>query len=182
MGKRHMQFLHISPRIPVSASDYPIGSDRNPRSGADAIYRANNNWLIALIRRRFGSQDAEDLAQETYVRALAAETEIHNPKAFLAQVAKHAALDQYRQRTAGDVAVSEFGHRESLSQTLSPTDKLALKQAILALPPKLGEVFLLSHVIGLTYAEVANRCGISVVIVQERMTKASTMISALMRD
>ena len=53
---------------------------------------------------------------------------------------------------------------------------------MLALPPKLREVFLLSRFVGLTYAEIANRCGVSVATVQERMTKAQTMCSALMRD
>jgi RNA polymerase sigma factor (sigma-70 family) len=165
------------------AASYPLGiaEDDGPFD-LDTAHRRHGHWLVALIRRRFARQDAEDLAQETYVRALAAETEIHNPKAFLAHVAKQAARDQYRRSVAGDVAVSEFGHRESLAPALSPTDLLALKQAILALPPKLQEVFLLSHVVGLTYAEIANRCGISVVTVQERMTKASTMCKALMRD
>jgi RNA polymerase sigma factor (sigma-70 family) len=160
----------------VSVVSTPDGLD------IDTLHRKHGHWLIALLRRRVTSQDAEDLAQDTYVRALDVETEIHNPRAFLAHVAKHAALDQYRQRTARDVAVSEFGHRESLAPALSPTDLLALKQAILTLPPKIREVFLLSRIVGLTYVEIANRCGISVVTVQERMTKASAMISALMRD
>jgi RNA polymerase sigma factor (sigma-70 family) len=155
-----------------SSQDDPIGF----------LYRANHHWLIALIRRSLASQDAEDLAQDTYVRVLNAETEIRNPKAFLAHVAKQAARDQYRRSSAREVAVSEFGHREGLAPALSPTDRLALKQAILKLPPKIREVFLLSRIVGLTYAEIANRCGISVVTVQERMTKASTMCSALMRD
>lgn len=170
----------------MSASDIPVlrvvGLAEEKALGVEQVYRRDGHWLIALIRRRFASQDAEDLAQETYVRALAADTEIRNPRAFLAQVAKHAARDQYRRNAASDVAVSEFGHRESLSEALSPTDMLALKQAILTLPPKMREVFLLSRVVGLTYAEIGNRCGISVVTVQERMTKASAMILALMRD
>lgn len=148
----------------------------------DALYRAHSLWLIALIRRSLSSQDAEDLAQDTYIRVLDAETEIHNPKAFLAQVARHAARDQHRRSAAREAAVSEYGHRESLAQSLSPTHRLALKQAILALPPKIREVFLLSRIVGLTYAEIANRCGISVVTVQARMTKALTICAALMRD
>ena len=148
----------------------------------DALHRVHGAWLIALLRRRFSREAAEDLAQEAYVRALDGQSQIRNPRAFLAQVAKRAAVDQIRQETARSVAVAEHVHRESLSTTTDQTDALALKQAVLALPPKLREVFLLSRFVGLTYAEIANRCGISVDTVQERMTKAQTMCSALMRD
>jgi RNA polymerase sigma-70 factor (ECF subfamily) len=164
-------------------------SDQNAALGlpadaptVDSLYRTHRNWLLAFLRRRFAPQDAEDLAQDAYLRALNAQTEIRNPRAFLAQVARSAAYDQGRQTAAHTAAVAEYAHREHLARTPPGVDPLALKQAILALPPKLRQVFLLSRFVGLSYAEIAERCGVSVDTVQERMTKALTICSALMRD
>ena len=147
-----------------------------------ALHRQHGSWLLAFLRRRFAPQDAEDLVQEAYLRALDAPAPVRNPRAFLAQVARRAAADQGRQLAARNAATAEHTRRESLARPVNETDQLALKQAVLALPPKLREVFLLSAFVGLTYAEIANRCGISVDTVQERMTKAQLMCSALMRD
>lgn len=146
------------------------------------IHGRHRNWLVALLRRRFGREDAEDLAQDAFVRALHSGVQIRNPRAFLAQVAARAAVDHARQDLARKSAVAEHLRREILTTPLDQTDALALKQAVLALPPKLQEVWVLSGFVGMTYAEIANRCGISVDTVQERMTKAQAICSALMRD
>jgi RNA polymerase sigma factor (sigma-70 family) len=166
----------------VSDASTPLGFGEPDPPAADALYRAHRPWLLAFLRRRFGRQDAEDLAQDTYLRALQSQADIHKPRAFLAQVARSAAYDQARHSAAQSAAVSEYARRERLAQTPPDIDTLALKQAILTLPPKLREVFLLSRFVGLTYAEIANRCGISVKTVEARMTKAQTMCSALMQD
>jgi RNA polymerase sigma factor (sigma-70 family) len=157
-------------------------TDSQSKDEFGTLYRRHNNWLVAFLRRRFNSQDAEDLAQDAYLRALDGQVQIRNPRAFLAQVARRAAADQGRQDNARSTAVVEHLRRQSLVTGSDETDVLALKQAILALPPKLREVFLLSRFVGLTYAEIANRCGVSVDTVQDRMTKAQTMCSALMQD
>jgi RNA polymerase sigma-70 factor (ECF subfamily) len=48
------------------------------------------------------------------------------------------------------------------------------------MPPQVREVFLLSRSAGLTYEEIAHRCGISVKRVEARMTAALKMCTALM--
>jgi RNA polymerase sigma-70 factor (ECF subfamily) len=165
----------------VSAFDFRVDAAGDSHC-PDALVRQHESWLIAFLRRRFLPQDAEALAQDAYVRVLDGNPQIRNPRAFLAQIAKRAAVDDARRTAARRAADTEHLRRESLSTATDQTDALALKQAILALPPKLREVFLLSRFVGLTYAEIATRCGVSVDTVQERMTKAQAMCSALMRD
>lgn len=136
-----------------------------------SIYRNHRHWLIAFLMRRFGRDVAEDLAQDAFLRAAQAGTRIRNPRAFLAQVALSAGHDQHRRSKARPILVgvesSELGFAAP-----SQAEAILLKEVILALPPKLREVFVLSRFGGLTYEEIARRCGISVKTVEARMTKA----------
>jgi RNA polymerase sigma-70 factor (ECF subfamily) len=149
-------------------------------SVAEQIYRSHGNWLLAFIRRRFGSQNAEDLAQETYVQLVRTRAEIQNPRAFLARLALDAAGMQARRRLARPTFVSEDLIPPGVAEPADQEQALLLKQAILALPPKLREVFLLSRFGGLTYEEIAHRCGVSVKTVEARMSKALAMCTSLL--
>jgi RNA polymerase sigma-70 factor (ECF subfamily) len=61
-------------------------------------------------------------------------------------------------------------------------ETVLLQQLLRELPPKVRDVYLLCRVAGLTYGEVAQRCGISVKRVEARMTEAHRRFAALMRD
>jgi len=169
----------------MSASDSPalrslgLVEDDAPLN-VEQIYRTHGNWLIAFLRRRFDPQDAEELAQETYVRAIGARAEIRNPRAYLARIAVNAARDQVRRRGARPVLVSDAARTEAAPTAPDQAEALLLKQVIAAMPPKVREVFLLSRSAGLTYEEIAHRCNISVKRVEARMTQALAMCTALM--
>lgn len=156
-----------------------VCEDREP-SEIDQIYRTHGSWLIAFLRRRFRQEDAEDLAQETYVRAVSARGQIRNPRAFLARVALNAARDQIRRRKARPVLVRDDAAAPAVMQA-SQAEAIFLKQAVEALPPGLRQVFILSRFGGLTYEAIAHRCGISVKTVEGRMTKALAMCTALLQ-
>lgn len=145
----------------------------------DQIYRTHGSWLIAFLRRRFGAQEAEDLAQETYLRLTGRNAEIRNPRAYLARVALNAARDQARRCAARPVLTAQESAPPA-STSGGQTETFLLKQTILALPPRLRDVFLLSRSSGLTYEEIAHRCGVSVKTVEARMTKALEICKALL--
>jgi RNA polymerase sigma-70 factor (ECF subfamily) len=145
----------------------------------EQLYREHGAWLIAFLRRRFGREAAEDLAQETYLRLARHAAEIRNPRAFLARVALNAARDQARRRAARPVLLPEDSAREAGAGS-AQHQALLLKETILALPPKLREVFVLSRFGGLTYEEIARRCGIAPKTVEKRMTQALRMCATLL--
>ena len=155
-----------------------VAEDDEPYE-VEAAYRQHRGWLLGFLRRRFGGQDAEDLAQETYLRAVAAGAIIRNPKAFLARVALNAARDQARRRKVRPRLVGAEAGPPAIALPVQD-QALLLKDAILALPPKLQDVFLLSRFGGLTYEEIAHRLQISVKTVEKRMTKALAMCAVLM--
>lgn len=159
----------------------PLADVPHDRPQADRLYRAHAPWLIAFLRRRFGAQEAEDLAQEAYVRLFRHDTKVLNPRAFLARVALNAARDQARRRAVRPALLAEDPAHPPTTPA-GQAEAVLLKQAILALPPRLRTVFLLSRFGGLTYEEIARRCNVSVKTVEARMTQALAMCSDLMRD
>jgi RNA polymerase sigma-70 factor (ECF subfamily) len=53
-----------------------------------------------------------------------------------------------------------------------PGDELLVKELILSIPEAYRDVFVLSRFQGLTYEEIATRCGLSVKSVEWRLGKA----------
>ena len=67
-----------------------------------------NRSLFQFLRRRVRSSvDVQDLAQETYLRLLRARdlSDVHNPLAYLLQVASHVALEWCDRQPRGDSMV-----------------------------------------------------------------------------
>src|SRR3546814_14283487 len=74
---------------------------------------------------------------------------------------------------------------ESASGAPAPEDLIEqqqheaiLRDAILALPTRCRQVYLLSRMEGLSYKQIANRCGISVKTVEKHITQALTRLCA----
>lgn len=148
----------------------------------ETVYRQHGNWLISFLRRRFGRDEAEDLAQETYLRAARVDAPVRHPRALLAQIATNLARDRIRRAAARPRLVPDEGHAERQAEAAGQLEALLLKQAILALPANLRTVFLLSRLEGLTYDEIGKMCGLPVKTVEWRMTKALAMLAARVRD
>jgi len=159
-----------------------VFAEDGPQFDLDTVHRAHGNWLLAFLRRRFSTEDAEDLAQETYVRAAASKSAIRNPRAFLAKIAINAARDQFRRQAVRPTLVGEGRATAEAATPSEAAETLLQKQLILSLPRHLREVFLLRSYTPMTNAEIAERCGISVKTVEERVTKALAICKVLLRD
>ena len=77
------------------------------------VYKGNKTALRQYLRRFVArAEDVEDIAQEAFLRAFAAESikEIQSPKAFLFKVAKNVALNErVRQSHVSMVPLEDFG-------------------------------------------------------------------------
>jgi RNA polymerase sigma factor (sigma-70 family) len=150
-------------------------------SDVDQIYRRHGNWLVAFLRRRFGEQ-AEDLAQETFARATKSGLSIQDPRKFLVHVAIGMARDQRRREAVRPVLVEEGTATVRANSPADAEEAVLQKQIIQALPPQLRQVFLLRSFTPMTYAQIADHCGVSVKTVEERVTKALALCKVLLRD
>ena len=160
---------------PVEDSCEPLSITR--------MIRQHHSSLLSFLRRRLRvSEDADDVAQETYVRMMQYEgsREIRSPTSMLFRIAINVANDLGRyqvtrreadRRSLEDVElICELPSAER--QLEAQQDVELLYQAIAELPPKCQQVFLLSRVRKMTYPEIARHCGISLKAVEKHISRA----------
>lgn len=167
----------MDPKLPRVATEPESGWDEH--DDLDQLYRRYAPWLGAMLRRRFGrgiEADADDLVQETYARLTPRDaTAIERPRALLMRVASNLAKDLLRRRAvrARHVQSVQRGPEED-QITASALEVLLVKEAILAIPEAYRDVFVLRRFYGLTYEQIATRCGLTVKGVEWRLARAIT--------
>jgi RNA polymerase sigma-70 factor, ECF subfamily len=126
-----------------------------------ALYRAHTPALYALALRLTGGDrgEAEDLVQESWVRALTA------LRTFRAQSALRSWLcgvlvNVRRGRIRTDWRIIDAPDAERLADSSCPEDVIDLERAIAALPEGARDVYVLHDVEGYTHQEIAALLGI----------------------
>jgi RNA polymerase sigma-70 factor (ECF subfamily) len=149
--------------------------------------------LKNFLGRRVGCRhEASDLAQETYLRAFRWEqhTRIEHGESVLFRIARNLLIDRARRRIRHPENLSLDDTPESSVCTVAcparsadASDRLRLVRAAIAgLPPRCREVFILSRFGGLSYADIANRLGLSPSTVEKHMIKALAACHAALAE
>ena len=122
------------------------------------------------------------MAQETFARLCALDdpAAVRQPRAFLYRIARNLAIDAARKQSVRArhlVGLSDMEDAPSAKPRpdhLVEEDQLrrALNQAIVEMPPRRRDVFVLYRFGGLTQAEIADRLGISTSMVERHLMKA----------
>ncbi|PZQ63243.1 MAG: hypothetical protein DI570_09780 [Phenylobacterium zucineum] len=130
-----------------------------PPSPTDRSWRANLAWLRERLRRRFSADLADDLAQETYLRLVGRDPPVtaDAPRGLLMTTATNLARDGFRRDRVRAAFVAGTPGPDVDPFAHDAADDLAVRDAILRLPPKLRDVLLLSKIAGLTNREIAQR-------------------------
>ncbi|MEE4362100.1 MAG: RNA polymerase sigma factor [Pseudomonadales bacterium] len=139
------------------------------------VFMKHKPALRRLVRRHLApGVDAEDVLQEAFVKAYAAELKnvVEHPKPFLFQVARNTALADLRRSQGSPIDGTVDFEATALpthttagdgTEALDSRRKLrAFTMAVVRLPPKCRKAFLLRRMEGLSYKQIANRMGISV--------------------
>lgn len=151
-------------------------------SGVFRMFEKHKASLLRVIRNHVGAHgDAEDVLQEAFLRAYAAELKrgVEHPKAFLFQVARNTAIGELRRARTSPMDGTVELDAETLPYDTAATDasevlesrrKLrAFTMAVVKLPPRCRRAFLLRRMDGLSYRQIANRMGISVSAVEKHV-------------
>lgn len=156
-------------------------SPASPHHAVGELYLAHHSWIVQLLRRRLGNhQQAQDLAQDTFIRLMRQDVlpAFREPRAYLATVATRLCAEFFRRRAL------EQAYLESLAalapeEAPSPETRLLVLETLDrvgrlldGLGARTREIFLMSQLDGLTYPQIAERLGVSVNVVQKAMLKA----------
>ncbi|GGA59071.1 RNA polymerase sigma factor [Sphingomonas psychrolutea] len=169
-------------RVPHRASDYSI----------EALYRAQMPRLLRFFTRRSGNDDALDLVHETFERLARRDDDpgstVDRPEAYLTRIAGNLLRDRAkfaaRRSAAFHVSIDEvpLAGRDPHDQ-LEARDMInRLETAMQRLRPRTREIFMACRLDGYSYAEVAERVGMSVRGVRKQMSRAIAEIDRVLSD
>ncbi|QEE23228.1 sigma-70 family RNA polymerase sigma factor [Rhodanobacter glycinis] len=180
-------------QVSIEPPPAPADGARAIAEAFDAFVREQRRPLLHFLRSRTPTeQDAEDVLQESLARLLRYR-DSEAPagwKPLLYRIAANVAHDQRRAATSrhsGDhVTLDDLElatDDRSPEQRADCDQQLArLSEAIMALPPKCQRVYLLKRVYGFSRTQIAERCGISVKMVEKHITTAMALLKQKVGD
>ncbi len=165
-----------------------IAAQAGDREAAERFIRATQVQLQRLLGYLVSPPHAEDLAQETYLRAFAALPHYAQrapARMWLLAIARRVAADHLRLR-ARRPAQSGSEDWITLAEAhgaVTPDHQPAviLRRLILALDDQRREAFVLTQVLGLSYAEAAAVCDCALGTIRSRVFRARADLVAAYR-
>jgi RNA polymerase sigma-70 factor (ECF subfamily) len=130
---------------------------------------------------------ADDLAQETYVRALGALPRYRGEAPaihWLLRIARNTVADEIRRARRRRDAWRRLTRHTSAYDHLAepdPTGAVDLGQLLHELPHDRREAFVLTQLLGFRYAEAASICDVPVGTIRSRVTRAREQAAGLAR-
>ncbi|HYZ10119.1 MAG: sigma-70 family RNA polymerase sigma factor [Actinomycetota bacterium] len=158
-------------------------------AAARMLVRATQHQVWRFLVHLSDRTVAEDLAQETYLRAFAALPRYRaeaSARTWLLAIARRVAADHLRsQRSRPRLALCDDNWQRAAERAQPPQpgaeENLALRQALADLAPDRREAFVLTQVIGLSYAEAAGICDCPVGTIRSRLARARDDLRTVLR-
>ncbi len=172
-----------------------------------AIFTEQRSALQRFLARRLGNHAslAEDLTQEVWLRAAAAQSggqtagpadvlaggeALRNPKSYLFRIASNLAIDHQRHVAHGvevpageDLAALAADPRPSPEhEAVQRGEMRRLLAALDRLPPRCREVFVLAKLHEMSYLEIALRLGVARNTVMVHMGHALALLEKYLRE
>jgi RNA polymerase sigma-70 factor, ECF subfamily len=157
-----------------------LAAGRGDGAAASAFIRATQPHVRRFLVHLVGPGDAEDLTQETFIRALRSMPGFsarNHARSWLLSIARRVAVDHVRAaRCRPRIAAGQDWQRAAdMSDTgelPGVDDTVALHSAVRTLSRDRREAFVLTQVFGLAYTEAARACGCPVGTIRSRVARA----------
>ncbi|WP_082575722.1 RNA polymerase sigma factor [Lysobacter sp. Root667] len=176
---------HPEPEHPAPR---PRGDD-----GFERFVLEHREALVRFLSKRTGEEDAKDIAQESLVRLMRYRGQpAEQLKLLMYRIAMNEFNDRGRRQQSQHASahVSFDQHFHGLpsadlahDQRVANQQELArVREAILRLPTKCRQVYLLNRIEGMSYTEIARHCGISIKAVEKHIGRALVLLRLHLRE
>lgn len=159
------------------------------RGAFERLYRLHVGRIYALARRMAGSDAADELTQDVFIRTWQKLGSFRGEAAFgtwLHRLAVNVIIERLRRQTVDRsrrVDDCEPAYSTARASSAAPHLRIALDAALDTLPPGAREVFVLYDVEGYTHPEIGSLLGISVGTSKTQLHRARmTLRRTLARD
>jgi len=147
---------------------------------ADELFARHHRDIYRYLVHMTGrAEDAEDLAQEVFlrvVRNLPNGGPVGHERGWVFSIARNLLLDRHRSNGIRNTTVAPRELAQRGTQGLA----FDLNQSLARLPEEDREVFLLKEVGGFTYQEIADTCGCTVEAVRARLYRTRLVLRTMM--
>lgn len=158
---------------------WALAAGRGDRDALSAFVRATQRDVLRFVSHLADPGQAEDLAQETYLRAVGALPRFEaaaSARTWLLSIARRVAADAVRAagrrpRTTGVADWDAVAVRTGAVRRAGD-EAVLLGQLVAALHPDRHEAFVLTQVLDLSYAEAAQVCGCPIGTIRSRVARA----------
>ena len=167
-------------------TEWALAAGRGDRTALAAFVRATQRDVHRFVAHLGSSLDADDLAQETYLRALRSLPSFagrSSGRTWLLSIARRVAADAVRTavRRPRLVDAPDWETLAGPGMVRGAGDEaVLLRQLVIALDADRREAFVLTQMLGLSYAEAAEVCGCPVGTIRSRVARAREDLVAAM--
>jgi RNA polymerase sigma-70 factor (ECF subfamily) len=145
-----------------------------PIADAEALFAAHQPGLLRYLSRAVGqAETARDLTQDVFLRIAGSQTipaSDDERRVWIFRIARNLAIDHQRRHHVR--LETSPDPRVDIGRPAGQDTSLAVNEALAALDPLDRDVFLMREVAGLSYAEVATACDLTVAAVRSRIHRA----------
>ncbi len=154
-----------------------------------ALFERHNEWVHSLCYRMTGDASAsDDLVQESFLRVMRYSSSFAGRAAFttwMYRLVRNLCYDhmkaesraQARAERAASAPIDEGSEHEEIDSRLE-----MLRKAVYRLAPERREVIVLSRYEGLSYAEIAERCEVTVGAIRVRAHRAMRELRRIIEE
>jgi RNA polymerase sigma-70 factor, ECF subfamily len=171
-------------------TEWALAAGRGDRTAAAAFVRATQQQVWRFVAHLAGPADADDLTQETYLRAMrnlpgfAGRSSVHT---WLFTIARRVVVDHIRAAAARPRVAAIDDWEAAADAALAGRgsgveDGVVLRRLLDGLATERREAFLATQVLGLSYDEAAQVCDCPVGTIRSRVARAREDLVAAMTE
>ncbi|MFG2308672.1 sigma-70 family RNA polymerase sigma factor [Streptomyces sp. NPDC048566] len=175
----------------AAATAWALAARNGDRHAAEHFVRALHGDVLRYVAHLSGDpQTAQDLAQDTFVRAFDSLPRFEgraSARTWLLSIARRAVADSFR-RAAARPRPADTPDWQAVVERVQPRglpgfdDGIALLDLLAALPGDRREAFVLTQVAGLSYEDAARCIGCPIGTVRSRVGRARAALGRLLAE